>query len=194
MARRPSYLMLEFLYQTHWRLSKARECPGIHERVRQLGEEAHLTPEAWQEQCRKRLHAVVTFAQSNVPYYRDALKRAGFDVSRAVSATESACIPILTKDLIRKCLHDLVAEVADRRRMIPNATGGSTGTPVDFYQDLDVKAISDAIDVDVRRWWGVKPYDRTVLVWVPTGSFIRSRGKNVSTTGGCGRARSTRSA
>jgi phenylacetate-CoA ligase len=157
--------MPEFLYQTHWRLSKARECPGIHERVRQLGEEARLTPEAWHERCRKRLQAVLTFAQGNVPYYRGAFKRAGFNVGRADSTADSARIPILTKDLIRKCLRDLVAERADRTRMIPNATGGSTGTPVDFYQDLDVKAISDAIDVDVRRWWGIKPYDRTALVW-----------------------------
>ncbi|HAR63578.1 MAG: hypothetical protein DKM50_07720 [Candidatus Margulisiibacteriota bacterium] len=41
--------------------------------------------------------------------------------------------PILTKEIIREKKHDLI--VKDIKYLFPNASGGSTGEPVHFYQD-----------------------------------------------------------
>jgi phenylacetate-CoA ligase len=156
---------LELIHQLHWRLSKARECPGIHERLRELEEEARLPASAWLERCQERLHTLLVFAKHNVRYYRDTFESAGVDVGSASPCTDFGRIPILTKCSIRERPQDLVADTANRSRMFPNATGGSTGTPMEFYQDRQVQTVSDAVDAYVRGWWGIKPYDRTASVW-----------------------------
>jgi phenylacetate-CoA ligase len=158
-------MTLDVIHQLHWRVSKARECPGIHECLRELEREGPLSASAWLERCQERLHALLLFAKHNVRYYRDTFKSAGVDVASASPGADFWRIPTLTKCSIRDHLQDLIADTADRSRMFPNATGGSTGTPMKFYQDRQVQAVSDAMDAYVRGWWGIKPYDRTASVW-----------------------------
>jgi phenylacetate-CoA ligase len=74
-------------------------------------------------------------------------------------------IPILTKDLIRENLDNLIADTAAKSKLIENATGGSTGVPLKFYQDLNYLTIATAIGTFVREWWGILPYDRTAQLW-----------------------------
>jgi phenylacetate-CoA ligase len=156
--------MLDAIHHLHWYLSKAREAPGIHRHVRELEREACLTAPAWQERCHERLRRLLEFAQTNVTWYRDTFRRSGFNPAAANLVKEFERVPVLTKAIVQEHLPDLIAS-AKHRRMFANATGGSTGTPMDFYQDLDVKAVSNAMDVLVRRSWGIKPYDRTAAVW-----------------------------
>jgi phenylacetate-CoA ligase len=154
--------MLDFFLELHWRLSKTRESPGIHARIRELKAESALTAQAWQGHCERRLQNMLEFARKHVPWYRAAFQRAGID-SDGVRHIER--MPILTKAEIRAHLQELIADTAKRSRMIANATGGSTGTPMQFYHDRQVQAVGDATDAYVRGWWGIKPYDRTALVW-----------------------------
>ena len=60
---------------------------------------------------------------------------------------------------------DLIADAASSARLIKNATGGSTGVPLIFYQDIAYWDTSTAIDAYVRSWYGIRPYDRTAYVW-----------------------------
>jgi phenylacetate-CoA ligase len=158
-------MSLDLVPRLHWQLSKARECPGIHERLRELEDEARLPAWAWRERCQDRLHSLLVFAKHNVCYYSDTFKSVGVDVASASACTDFERIPTLTKCSIREHLQDLIANTADRSHMFANATGGSTGTPMEFYQDRQVQTVSDAMDAYVRGWWGIKPYDRTASVW-----------------------------
>ena len=52
-----------------------------------------------------------------------------------------------------------------KMKIYSNATGGSTGVPLGFYQDHQYMTVASALDAYVRSWWGILPYDRTALVW-----------------------------
>jgi len=48
---------------------------------------------------------------------------------------------------------------------LPNASGGSTGTPVQFFQDANYWDHAYASQWFVESWWGIRPGDRTASLW-----------------------------
>ena len=157
--------MLDSLHNIHWHLSKAREFPGLHQRLRELREESSLSADEWKEVQNRRLRQLLIFAKEHVPYYRRNFDEMDFDPRFVKLPGDLERIPILTKDLVRKFHEELIAQASDRRHIFENATGGSTGVPLKFYQDMTYKTVAEAIDTYVREWWGIRPYDRTASVW-----------------------------
>ena len=157
--------MFDFVARLHWRLSKAREFPGLHRLLDELDVEDTLSTSVWRHQCIRRLERLLTFARDHVPYYRHLFRRHGFDPANAELPDDLARVPLLTKTLVRERLDDLLADRSERSEVFKNATGGSTGVPLTFYQDQRYWAVAEAIDAHVRRWWAIKPYDRTALIW-----------------------------
>jgi phenylacetate-CoA ligase len=111
------------------------------------------------------LAKLLTFARDHVPYYRRVFEDAGLDPTRASLREDLSRVPLLTKDLIRQHRSELIADLMHRGPLFPKSTGGSTGVPLTFYRDRYVQAVSEALDVFVRSWWGIRPWDRTALVW-----------------------------
>ena len=81
------------------------------------------TIQAFQKQ---RLEALLQHAYQTAPYYREFLKAANSDISK---------IPPLEKQDIREQVDRLYSTAFTQKQRIRNATGGSTGTPLTFYQD-----------------------------------------------------------
>ena len=75
---------------------------------------------------RAQLEKLLRHAYHTTPYYRELFKVESPNVSQ---------IPTLEKSNIREQLEDLCSEVVPQKHRIKNATGGSTGTPLTFYQD-----------------------------------------------------------
>lgn len=148
-----------------WHISKWREYPGIHRKLRELKEEGKLTSEQWQKRRNERLRSLLIFAGSHVPYYRNLFAQVDFNPEVAELPNDLERVPLLTKEVVRKHLNELIAENANRSQLFENATGGSTGVPLKFYQDLEYQTTAEAVDAYVRGWWGVRPYDRTASIW-----------------------------
>ncbi len=74
----------------------------------------------------ERLKKLLRHAYRTTPYYRDLLKTETPDIAQ---------IPPLEKQHIRAHLDRLCSETFTANQRIKNATGGSTGTPLTFYQD-----------------------------------------------------------
>ena len=72
------------------------------------------------------LERLLQHAYHTTPYYRELLKAANFDIYR---------VPPLEKQDIREQLDRLYSTVYRRKQRIQNATSGSTGAPLTFYQD-----------------------------------------------------------
>jgi len=153
------------LWGLHWYLSKAYEYPGVHKKLRDLKEEGVLKKPEWQNLQIKRLRRLLRFAQHKVPYYRELFKSVQFNPETANLPNELQQLPILTKDIIKNHLEDILAVTVNKTDTFENTTGGSTGVPLRFYQDLEYQTIAEAIDTYVREWWGIKPYNRTALIW-----------------------------
>ncbi len=85
---------------------------------------------------RARLTSLLQHAWAQVPYYRDVLESCGAVRDGRVDLDCFAGIPFLTKDIIRAEGDRLRAKaLPGGRRAFRNASGGSTGEPVRFWQD-----------------------------------------------------------
>jgi phenylacetate-CoA ligase len=90
---------------------------------------------------RNKLHALLEYAYTFVPYYRRLFDQVGFqpdDFLKDQASLEK--IPVLTKALIFENFDDLITTEAKRRsRMSRRSTAGSTGQPLVFMQDVDFR-------------------------------------------------------
>lgn len=86
---------------------------------------------------RKRLHQLLEYANTHVPYYRDLFQEIGFHPLDF--ATDPTCfreLPLLTKDIVRQNFERLITTDPSRQNIIFKAkTGGTTGEPMRFMQD-----------------------------------------------------------
>jgi len=130
-----------------------------------LREEQGLTTKDWQSAQMERLRRVLVHARSLVPYYRKNFQEFSFEPSSSDLPTDLNRVPLLTKGIIREHLHDLLADNVNPSALVENATGGSTGVPLKFYQDSFYQTVSMALDSFVRKWWGIRPFDRTAVIW-----------------------------
>jgi phenylacetate-CoA ligase len=86
----------------------------------------------------ERLTALLRHAYAQTDYYREVLGDLGVvrGDGREVDLGSFGLIPILTKDIIRAQSPRLRAkELPDGREAYVNRTGGSTGQPVEYWQD-----------------------------------------------------------
>ncbi len=94
------------------------------------------SPERIADVQRARLTDLLRHAWAQAPYYRDTLESCGAVRDGRVNLDRFTDIPFLTKEVIRAEGDRLRAKTLPRgRKAHPNASGGSTGEPVRFWQD-----------------------------------------------------------
>jgi phenylacetate-CoA ligase len=101
--------------------------------LRELERSQWYSPKAIEELQSDRLQQTIVHAYEHVPYYRQLLKERSLTPKDIVEASDLAKLPVLTKDLVRANLQDLVADNYSPHRLLTSRTGGSTGNPLVFY-------------------------------------------------------------
>jgi phenylacetate-CoA ligase len=108
---------------------------GVPAELALIAEIEH-SPERIAEIQRTRLSELLRHAWAQVPYYHDVLESCGAVRDGRVDLDRFTDIPYLTKEVIRAEGDRLRAKTLPRgRKAFPNASGGSTGEPVRFWQD-----------------------------------------------------------
>jgi phenylacetate-CoA ligase len=118
--------------------------------------------EALQTEKARRLAAR---AAEGSPYYRELFRRIGLDPASLSAAEDLTALPLLTKDLARR--HAAEIRPAERRgvKLLPNSTGGSTGSNLHFWVDGDCWRWRDAIDLRLWDMIGARPGAPAAYVW-----------------------------
>src|SRR6516225_4384940 len=80
-----------------------------------------------------RLQALLGHAHEQCPFYRERCDNAGFRVRDLRRLEDLRALPPLEKREIQDSRDEMVARNWPRADLIPNQTGGSTGTPVPFF-------------------------------------------------------------
>ena len=114
-------------------------------RLLQLHHEEELLPyEVRRERQFIRLKEMITYAYVHTRYYRNLFDEYGIVLSQIQDFTDVRKIPVLTKDIVRDHLEDMVADCVPRHRRIYVTTGGSTGKPLGFYvsPEVDIRRLS----------------------------------------------------
>lgn len=113
------------------------------------------------------LGRLLRHAYEKVPYYGRVLREKGGDsLFRAASPrTILRAMPILTKDILRVEFDNLKSSDISSRRWFTNFSGGSTGEPVRFIQDLAHSLRLDAVKSLYDAWTGYREGMRRVRLW-----------------------------
>jgi phenylacetate-CoA ligase len=110
------------------------------------------------------LQSLIEHAFNNVPYYRDVFHEGGIVPADIKTLEDFQRLPILTKELARENRDRLIARNSDQYQPRAKTTGGSTGTPLQYY--LSRKAHSASWASAYRAWslGGWKPGDRVAFM------------------------------
>lgn len=114
---------------------------------------------------RVKLKALIKHAYANVPYYHRVFKDRGIHPSDIKRVEDLNRLPKLTKDDIRSNFNDMVATNFSCAEMIPYATGGSTGEPLQFYITKDYVNSKSASELRAYSWCGYRLGDKHVVLW-----------------------------
>ena len=113
---------------------------------------------------RKLLAQLLQHCQQNVPYYSKIMDENGVSFNNdPIEYLKD--FPVLTKDTLRRQFNDLKSMDLHKRRWYLNSTGGSTGEPAQFIQDLEYTAWSGAIKSLYSRLVGKDIGEREVRLW-----------------------------
>jgi len=131
---------------------------------------------------RDRLHRLLKYAYTFIPYYRHSFEQVGFQPGDILTDPASfQKVPTISKAVINDNFDDLVTTDPSRQKGLSrNSTGGSTGHPLIFMQDNNYR---DYVTADYHRhmqWTGWKFGECHAYVWgadyeVATQQALRTR-------------------
>jgi phenylacetate-CoA ligase len=122
-------------------------------------------PEKVRENQFKKLSTLLAHAESHVPYYREMFRDLGITSRDIRSSSDFARLPVLTKEIVRERLGDLVREDVPLDSLSPHFSGGSTGVPLKFYRDSKYMSASDAGTYRNLEQCGWRPGEMIAFFW-----------------------------
>ena len=108
---------------------------------------------------------VFSHAYESCPYYRRKFQLAGVAPADIRSLRDIDQVPVITKDEIQENRELMVSTLVDRGSLIPDMTGGSTGSPMQFYYDKDRQDSREAAALRHDRWSGWNIGNRRAILW-----------------------------
>lgn len=92
----------------------------------------------------KRVQHLLAYAYEHTQYYRNLFDKHNIKPWDVQSLDDMKKIPVLTKDIVRDNLQDMISDVIPKDKLIYVTTGGSTGKPLGFYisKEVDTKRLA----------------------------------------------------
>lgn len=111
-----------------------------------------------------KLKQLLVYSFENVNYYTNLFCKIGFNPYHFSKFSELERIPFLTKEIIRKNINSLLSNNINKEKLVKTYTGGSSGQPLLFYQDLSCKRKEKAFIYNIWERIGYKIGDRIVEI------------------------------
>ncbi|MGD1094088.1 MAG: hypothetical protein ABSB35_19155 [Bryobacteraceae bacterium] len=110
------------------------------------------------------LQKLFAHAFHSVPYYRRKYAAVGFELNDLKTWKDFARLPILTREEVNAHREELCSN-AFRGKLMPHATGGSSGVPVRFFRTLESYDWRTACSDRAYEWSGWRLGERSVYLW-----------------------------
>ena len=151
---------------SRWRHALRYYTRGLGLARRELERVQEMTRDELLEFQDTKLRRLIQHCRENVPFYREWLEGRDFPADTLIRDSETwQELPVLRKEAIQTKGNLLIATNAPRGKMYKNATGGSTGEPLQFWQDdnyLRHNIIDGLRSLEMCGW---RPGDRIVHLW-----------------------------
>lgn len=129
---------------------------GFRRQVEDIAAREWWTPKDLALDQASRVHAMAVWCAARVPHYRDVFRDLGVSPRDITCADDLRHLPMLDKETVRAGPERFLPD-EPRPRLVPQTTGGTTGTPVRYWATLDaVRANYATYEVRCRRWAGVR--------------------------------------
>lgn len=138
-----------------WHATHGRWNPGWKAKLAAFQALAEGSPEAFAAWQQDAVRDHVRWAATTLPWFRE----------RAPEAERLEDLPILSRRDLQEGLEALRDPTRPKDDLRLDASGGSTGEPVRFYNDQGYDVATFATENLLHGWWGVKPWHRLAVVW-----------------------------
>lgn len=143
----------------------------------------YWTADQLREMQWSKLERLVKHAYESCSFYRRRLDNLGLHPLRDFKHFECmAKLPILTKSDIQKSAPEMISSSPSVMGIAENSTGGSTGAPLNFYQDNNYRMWADA--ARIREWRSREGISRQAIEAVLWGA-VRDIGREFSLKTAC---------
>lgn len=113
----------------------------------------------------KLFRNLITHSYENVPYYNKIMKKLDLTPNDFETIHDISKLPILTKDIIKDNLEDMIAQNMLACKRVEFRTSGSTGDKLIFYGTDDLYKMEAAFVLDAFEQHGATMYDKS-SVWL----------------------------
>lgn len=110
----------------------------------------------------KRLEGLLRHAYTHVPYYKKLFNERGLKPQDIQSIDDLKKLPCLTKDAFKENYHELIERGADLDKFPQAHTSGTTGKPLQFYENPWTAQMERAFIYHQWARVGVRPGDAIV--------------------------------
>jgi phenylacetate-CoA ligase len=131
--------------------------------IRQFQKTQYLPEEDLAALQREKLRRLLLHCVDHVPAYQPYKHLIPLIEKDPMEALKQ--FPVLTKQTVNENQEQLISVVADRSKLIPNRSGGSTGQPVRFYIDRPTAEGSESARWRALSWWDISIGDKCLMVW-----------------------------
>lgn len=131
----------------------------------QLEESQYWSKEKLLEQQWLSFKRLAAQAFEFCPYYRKKFREAGITPADLRSHEDIDSVPMITKEEIQEHREEMISTHYHVDGLIRDMTGGSTGSPMQFYYDNDRLDSRVAATLRHNRWAGWHIGDRAAILW-----------------------------
>lgn len=112
----------------------------------------------------ENIKTLLTHAYRNVPYYQSLFSKIGLHPEDIRSFADFEKIPLLTREEVGRSRPLLIAKNHPLSKLVKKYTGGTTGAPVDFYEEKQTELKENAFYWRFWRWFGYHPEDKCAIL------------------------------
>ncbi len=117
-----------------------------------------------QELQDEKLRKLILYAYENVIYYRETMRTRKIRPEDIKSRKDLYKLPILTRDDIRRNMKALTSEAYPKMLLRHGHTSGTTGSPLDFYYDIQT-CVAHIAAVWRQKYWAGMHYGDAIATF-----------------------------
>ena len=134
-----------------------------------------LPPDELKRRQEEKVRGMVGQAYAHVPFYRERYEARGIRPEDVRGIDDLARLPVVSREDIRRNFPaKMTAGNMPARRRRLDRTSGSTGVPLEFFQDRDGRDLRLASFLLFDSWAGIRPGDRSVHIGAPQPFSLRA--------------------
>ncbi len=150
------------------RIQAVAKLPNLFRYGRELRQRESWTVEKMKDFQAGRLWAIVKFCYERVPFYRRLWSEHGVNISQIQAPEDITILPCINKDDLKNNAEELVPDGMSKIFLNAARTGGSTGSPANFYMTMNSRLLEHAFFLRYWRWHGMS-------WWRSRKVFLRGR-------------------